>query len=136
MQSKITDASREAANILAASMDRKKFKHFFLINWAQNEDPLARRQKLKDMLVRRSVRGVCAVEVWSRDCDMCEGTSLSRIPATITAYERLVTRELSWAEGPTTFRVLDPCDWDQWEPSFRDRVAEAWDDGNTAPYFV
>ena len=84
----------------------------------------------------RNGRRVVAVSVWSRDCDMVEGTSLSYVLAHHAAYEKWANHEYEWAEGPMSFTILTPEEAGQFEPVFRDRIGEAWDNGNVNAYYV
>ena len=76
------------------------------------------------------------VVVWSRDCDMCEGTSLSSIAATIMSYERFEAEQHENAEGPVSISFATREQAQEFSPTFRDRIGEAWDNGNTSPHCV
>ena len=114
-------------------------KHGFWREYVEKQGPdrLQERETLQFSLEyfadgRRTV----PVKVWSRDCDMCESTTLRTIPATPMAYDRFCDREYEWAEGPVSIRLLTLEEAEEFTPEFRDRIAEAWDNGNTSPHYV
>lgn len=72
---------------------------------------------------------------WSRDCDMCESEGIERFP---TYWHLSKAREEMGrdAEGPYCLYQVSKKDAMEIESSFRDRIAESWDNGNTTPYSV
>ena len=88
---------------------------------------------------------------WSRDCDCVEGTSIhhfdpvdedgNRRSATQMAelVDELIDRENEWADGPFSIGLINKSAYDEFKANpipERDRIAEAWDNGNTAPHNV
>ena len=88
---------------------------------------------------------------WSRDCDCVESTSIhhfepvdedgNRRSATQMAelIDELIDRENEWADGPFSIGLINKSAYDELKANpipKRDRIAEAWDNGNTAPYNV
>lgn len=74
-------------------------------------------------------RRFLVLDVWSRDCDMCESSYLSAIPATLGAYEAYCDDMARNAEGPWHAVVMDPRAIEGFEPETRDRALEAWENG-------
>ena len=70
------------------------------------------------------------VEVWSRDCDMAESTYLETIPATFEALDKLRMKLAENAEGPFATRILSQEEAAEFQPHFRDRVLEAFENGS------
>lgn len=65
---------------------------------------------------------------WSRDCDMCESTSSRLVSADLAVIDDIITNDYEWAEGPMNHWIQKPSDF--FEPSFRDRAMEAYEDGH------
>jgi hypothetical protein len=76
------------------------------------------------------------LHVWERDCDMVEVTRRVIVDANITAYRKYVEELAEGAEGPYTVELMSEEESNRFEPSMRDRVMEAYENGNTSPYFV
>jgi len=64
------------------------------------------------------------IEIWGRDCDQFESTSLKEIDASIDALATLVEDVQEYAEGPWSLKVMSPREVDEWERSERDHAAE------------
>ena len=81
--------------------------------------------KLK-WLLRGNVlaNGRVCVEVWGRDCDLYESTSLNYIEPTVEAWAALDEALYRDAEGPYSMRILSPAAESMWNPYTRDRAAE------------
>ena len=79
--------------------------------------------------------GVLYVEVWRRDCDMCEATSLYTFESAdeFFAWRR---EAYKWAEGPMRISFLDPNEVEDFEPHFRDRALEAFENGRGTSIYV
>jgi len=72
--------------------------------------------------------GQIALCSWSRDCDMCEGTTRTVMPADAKLIDERMDRDYAGAEGPMNHwlqRVSAP-----YEGYFRDRALEAYEDGH------
>ena len=65
-----------------------------------------------------------SVEIWERDCDQFESTSLKEINATIDALATLVENVQEHAEGPWSLTVLNQREVYTWERHERDHAAE------------
>ena len=65
-----------------------------------------------------------SVEIWERDCDQFESTSLKEIDASIDALATLVEDVQKWAEGPWSLTVMNQREVDNWERYERDHAAE------------
>lgn len=69
---------------------------------------------------------------WSTtDCDMCQSTGVSVIPATITHFRSKLNKLLDAAEGPVDWSITYP---KEQKPTFRDLIAEAHENGH--PHIV
>jgi len=64
------------------------------------------------------------IEIWGRDCDQFESTSLKEIDASIDALATLVEDVQEYAEGPWSIKVMSPREVNEWERSERDHAAE------------
>lgn len=96
-----------------------------------------KREKLAALMKsRRLPDGKVAVFIWQRDCDMCEWTTVRYIPCSPMAYEKLEDSTHDYAEGPVSMHIMRPEDAAEFKPECRDRIAEAWDNGNTSAYYV
>jgi hypothetical protein len=83
-------------------------------------DSMKLRQDLKDL----AVDGMVNIEIWSRDCDLCESTRITKIPANMRALNELENDQYEYAEGPVSIRLVDAEYAEGFEASFRDRAAE------------
>lgn len=72
--------------------------------------------------------GYFCMVVWSRDCDMCESTHVSRYES-IEELEQSKEEAGEWAEGPVTWTYMDPREEEDFVPGFRDRAMEAFENG-------
>lgn len=106
---------------------------YVLNTWQEASGKLdrIRRRRLARMHTVQTIRELCcggrvAVIVWSRDCDHACGESRYEIDANIQAYDAFVERQLSWAEGPMSFRLAHVATpFRAWS---RDMVMEAHED--------
>lgn len=73
---------------------------------------------------------VMVVETWARDCDMYERTSYTAIPATQEHLDKLRHSMEQDAEGPFRITLVPLDELEHCNESFRDRVLEAFEDGN------
>jgi len=70
------------------------------------------------------------IEVWQRDCDCAEWTSFDVIKADVKVMEKYVNDLYANAEGPLSFRWRRPRDRKSFRSQRRDRVMEAFENGN------
>lgn len=75
-------------------------------------------------------RRVILCKAWSRDCDCVESSYMIVLPATRKAYEAKWDNMQRNAEGPFSLHVMCSHDALDFAPSFRDRVLEAFENGN------
>ena len=87
---------------------------------------------------------------WSRDCDMVEGSHVSKHHcndpegegAGLNAdeyIELLIAQSIGEAEGPAACRLISEAKYNSLRANpepVRDRIAEAWDNGNRSPFGV
>jgi hypothetical protein len=78
--------------------------------------------------------GKVYVNIWQRDCDCVEYTTLVGIRPTVAAWEALEMDIADGAEGPFNLSIVPPEDVDAWQPYERDRILEAFENGNN--YYV
>lgn len=91
---------------------------------AEVEDPLAQRQALQDKIDKVATNGTVVVEVWERDCDLCEATRIVTLPAHAISLERY-EQKVAWrAEGPFSLTLLSKAEAERFQPWTRDRAAE------------
>lgn len=68
-------------------------------------------------------------EIFSRDCDLCERTQARKYWCYWVAMRDLYEEADGWDEGPFNFRQISKREYLNFEPTFRDRIGEAFDDG-------
>jgi type I site-specific restriction endonuclease len=66
---------------------------------------------------------------WSRDCDLCESTRVYTFPSKYHADD-FEDEQYEWAEGPQSMEEVSKQEYMEFQPSFRDRVMEAYENGN------
>ncbi len=113
-----------SAQITLTARQRRFLRRCTARALARRHDRLAIRARLKDQLEARSEDGRSYVEIWSRDCDLAEGTELRNIPTSVMAFRQLENLVTDGAEGPVIMTVLTPAEAAEWEASFRDVAAE------------
>ena len=79
--------------------------------------------------------GYFCMEVFMRDCDMCETTHISKY-SSIKEMEESMQATYEDAEGYVSFTYAHPLDAENFEPSFRDRTMEAYENGNGTSILV
>ena len=82
------------------------------------------------------VTGKSIYGIWfSIDCDMCESYTPARFNNR-KALERAHEEKSEWAEGPFGFNECSKEECDSFEPHQRDRVMEAYENGNGKSIYV
>lgn len=74
--------------------------------------------------------GLCPMREWSRDCDCAEATRLVWIEPTLLAYWQRYNEMQRDAEGPFSLSPVTLEDAAEFQTEFRDRVLEAFENGN------
>lgn len=74
--------------------------------------------------------GTIAVYVWQRDCDCVEWDYVTWIAPTPEALRKLENDLHKGAEGPVHMSVMDLQEAAEYEPSRRDRILEAHENGH------
>jgi hypothetical protein len=105
-----------------------------LNNWAvdkvfsgprqQKIENLNSAMRLMKEIRKHEVNGMVYIQVWGRDCDQCESTSMSSCKATRSAYEAFENDIWEHAEGPQRLTIVSAEDASEFKASFRDRAAE------------
>ena len=72
----------------------------------------------------------CYFESFSRDCDLCESTRRHRFWCYWIGYRKLMSYSHEYTEGPFHFRQISRREYLDFRPHWRDRIGEAFDDGN------
>jgi len=65
---------------------------------------------------------------WSRDCDCAESTSRHFFESR-AEFEQWENSVYDWAEGPVSVKIVSRDEYEDFEPYFRDRVMEAYENG-------
>lgn len=87
---------------------------------------------LETRTVRTSNTGFnVPVYTWGRDCDLCESDGITWIEPDMETFTQLVADTYDNAEGPVAIRIMKAKEANEFKASFRDRVMEAYEDGNT-----
>lgn len=97
-------------------------------------DSLAAKAQIKRKIDENAVNGTVFVEIDSTDCDHCRSTSITGIKASVMAFNALCDYVYEGAEGSTYITIVSPEEAADFKPSFRDYIAEAYEDGH--PYSV
>lgn len=75
---------------------------------------------------------------WYRDCDMAEADGVTVFvgsPSDLDVHMRKMWNDLR-AEGSARVVEITKEDFLEFEPTFRDRAAEAWENGNGTSVYV
>jgi len=77
-------------------------------------------------------------EYWSRDCDMCESAGVDIFYGGRKAYDKAYQKAGEWAEGPFSWNIITKAEYEQRkdERYFRDRIMEAYENGNGTSIYV
>lgn len=105
---------------------KEKIRHMLQ---SSDQDPLLARARLHDHIQGLAEDGRVGVITTSTDCDHCTTSHGAVVSAHALTLEKLEREALEWAEGPTSFRLVRPSFLDDFEPQFRDRIAEAHENG-------
>ncbi len=89
-------------------------------------DTMQIRAELKNVLSELQREGMVPVYEWQRDCDQCEGDSVSLIPATVMAYVQYEESIFSHAEGPARVYPISYEEYAEYKPYFCDRRAHQY----------
>ncbi len=106
-------------------IDRKKMKRIVKRILIDKRDWLAERAKLVAEIEANRDGDRVHIYEWSRDCDMCEGDSVTTCPATVPAVIQWRDGWASSLEGPGNCEIISAQDAAEFVASFRDRAAEA-----------
>lgn len=91
---------------------------------------------VKHLIEEHRVGDKVYVHVFERDCDMVESTTVRQIEASFSAYDKLCEQLHENAEGPVSVSVISEKEAENFVPTTRDRIAEAWDNGNLTAHIV
>ena len=80
--------------------------------------------KWRKLIEDNGVAGKLTVELWGRDCDQFESTSLKEINASLDSLATIVEDMSDNAEGAWSLKVMTPREVDDWERSEHDHAAE------------
>ena len=93
----------------------------------------------RDWVASHFIEGKLYASCWQRDCDCVESTRFYEFDS-INEYYESVRLSYEWAEGPVRWSVYENRhDWEMDKEGYRgprDRVLEAFENGNIAPYAV
>ncbi len=133
MTLKDRESFRIAANSLAASMGRAKFRKFWKrqLSWiAGSEDYLAERAELAARIAECAIDGRIQIATAGMDCDCVKYRGVHRrdFPASVMAFEKEYQDTENWADGPFSLWPESPDV--VIESSSRDLVLEAYEDGH------
>jgi len=87
-------------------------------------------RKLIDNAVRYLQLWPVYFEVFQRDCDLSESTRAVKFLTYFSAMKRLGEAQREWDEGPFYFHQISKKEFEEFQPTSRDRIAEAFDNGN------
>jgi len=82
--------------------------------------------RLKAQIEEKAENGSIYVEIWQRDCDQVEATSLAIIPAKLSEFTNLEESVYESAEGAVSLAILTPSQYRSWTRTIRDRRAEQY----------
>ena len=78
------------------------------------------------------------VRSWSRDCDMCESTRTYKLETKQELVHSIMgeIKGWEWAEGPSGYEFIPVDEYGGEEYRTRDRVMEAYENGNGSSIWV
>lgn len=115
--------------------EEQRFKQLVLNDFNRK---IERMKQEIDMNKSLSKHGWIYVSSWSRDCDMCESTRVSKYQS-IKAYYKAEQQFGESLEGPGSFCIISKEEYDneRREPTrSRDRIMEAYENGNGYSIYV
>jgi hypothetical protein len=75
--------------------------------------------------------------VWSRDCDMCESTNSGIVYGGEKWWKKMLEEAGEWADGPMHFDKISKGEYENFvAPRVRDRILEAYENGNGSSIYV
>jgi hypothetical protein len=95
-----------------------------------HSDSLKIKARIRESIDKNQVNGTVFVMIDSTDCDHCRSTSLTEIKAGVMSFQALENHVYENAEGSTYLSILSPAEAKEFNPSFRDYIAEAYEDGH------
>jgi len=89
-----------------------------------------RRERAAEVIYESDIltHGHFCMIVWSRDCDMCESTNLSRYES-VEQFYKSQENAGEWAEGPVTWTYISHEDAEDFQSSTRDLIMENRENG-------
>lgn len=132
---------KEVMNILKQSPEERTTAAWELLyNYANQlnecENRLSQLEQTKRSLLEiLADQGGIHVIKWERDCDCAEWTSSHKFKSR-EEFEKFCDSRYANAEGPVSISVVSKKQYKQFVPEERDRVLEAFENGNVAPYSV
>ena len=130
-----SNAFRGIARERYRSVTSKLRRMGLLRNFRDTPNSLERRAALKERIDLCRMEGrLMWVYEWGRDCDMMEADCVYLMPASVMCMEQRIRDVESNAEGPWSCFPITDAERCGYRTTARDRIAEAWDNGNTAPY--
>lgn len=105
---------------------RRAFRNYAKERFHYHIDRLHERQSLQAMINERAFPdGSVALEIWGRDCDLCESSYIRIFPnPTVFQIDKYMDHCYEWADGPMSIRILTPKEAEEFKPYFRDIAAE------------
>jgi len=124
-----TELQKELLKLLAAPIIEARNKARIKRNKLKRNS-----RELVAMLKDIDQNGFFCVQWFSRDCDCVEKTSFKTYTS-IEAYHEEINEIGNWAEGPVYYTHVDVSNADN-KSTTRDRILQAYENGNTSPYLV
>lgn len=78
-----------------------------------------------------TTRRMYIVYHWGRDCDCVESDGIYAIPASPKLFAEHQQQQAEGAEGPCYLEVITAERAEDFRPGYRDRILEAWEEGET-----
>ena len=91
--------------------------------------------QFKSLLEAFDTYGYIYMSKWERDCDCAEWTVRFKFNSLEECWAT-IEDSYNGAEGPVAWNLLNPEEWECVTEGTRDRVLEAFENGNSAPYFL
>tara|TARA_Y100001937_G_C6932112_1_gene246489 strand:+ start:52 stop:522 length:471 start_codon:yes stop_codon:yes gene_type:complete len=100
-----------------------------------SQDLLAERMETKRLIQSLESDGSVWVEIWGMSCDLVESTSVHEIPSGYYHFKKLQDEVRDNAEGRCSVRLISSDEakfFEMYEKdnSYKDHIAEAFDNGN------
>jgi len=123
---------KDSRNRSKSELLRFWFKHYIAWRFWNIFRKIHRKTKL---FIDQTFKEHIYITCWSRDCDMFESTTAS-VCYGRKAFEKIKEEAYEWAEGPVSWEEISKEEYEDFQPYHRDRIMEAYENGNGTSIYV